>query len=52
MALRAARLQRQMGDIQKRLESVGKAEETDDLLRLKIELKRRIEALPRASQLS
>jgi DNA primase len=52
MALRAARLQRQMGDIQKRLESVGKAEETDDLLRLKIELKRRIEALPKASQLS
>ena len=52
MALRAARLQRQMGDIQKRLESAGKAEETDDLLRLKIELKRRIEALPRASQLS
>jgi DNA primase len=52
MALRAARLQRQMGDVQKRLESAGKVEETDDLLRLKIELKRRIEALPRASQLS
>jgi len=52
MALRAARLQRQMGDIQKRLQSAGKAEETDDLLRLKIELKRRIEALPKASPLS
>ncbi len=52
MALRAARLQRQMGDIQKRLESVGKAEDTDELLRLKVEIKRRIEALPKGSPLS
>jgi len=52
MALRASRLQRQMGDIQKRLQSAGEAEETNDLLRLKIELKRRIEALPKASPLS
>ncbi|TLZ69278.1 MAG: hypothetical protein E6K10_10920 [Methanobacteriota archaeon] len=52
MALRAARLQRQMGDIQKRLESEGKVEETDDLLRRKVELKRRIEALRQASSLS
>ncbi len=52
MALRAARLQRQMGDIQKRLESAGKAEETNDLLRLKVELKRQIEALRQASPLS
>ena len=52
LALRAARLQRQMGDVQKRLETAGKAEETDDLLRLKVELKRRIEALRQASSLS
>jgi DNA primase len=55
LALRAARLQRQMGDVQKRLESAGKTEETDetdDLLRLKVELKRRIEALRQASSLS
>lgn len=52
MALRAARLERQMGDIQKRLESGGKAAEVDDLLRRKVELKRRIEALRQASPLS
>ncbi len=52
MGLRAARLQRQMGDIQKRLESAGKTEETDHLLRLKVDIKRRIEALPKASPLS
>ncbi|MBI1950218.1 MAG: DNA primase [Acidobacteria bacterium] len=49
MALRAARLERQMGDIQKRLESGGKAADVDDLLRRKVELKRRIEALRQAS---
>jgi len=49
MGLRAARLQRQMGDIQKRLETVGQEEDTDHLLRLKVEIKRRIEALPKAS---
>ena len=52
MALRAARLERQMGDIQKRLESGGKAADVDDLLRRKVELKRRIEALRQASPLS
>jgi hypothetical protein len=52
MALRAARLERQMGDIQKRLETGGKAMEIDDLLRRKVELKRRIEALRQASPLS
>jgi DNA primase len=52
MALRAARLERQMGDIQKRLESGGKAAEVDDLLRRKVELKRRIEALRQASPMS
>ena len=41
-----------MGDIQKRLESAGKAEEKDDLSRLKLELCRRIEALRQASSLS
>ncbi len=49
MALRAARLERQMGDIQKRLETGGKAMEIDELLRRKVELKRRIEALRQAS---
>ncbi|OLD63052.1 MAG: DNA primase, partial [Acidobacteria bacterium 13_1_40CM_2_68_5] len=52
MALRAARLERQMGDIQKRLETGGKAMEIDELLRRKVELKRRIEALRQASPLS
>ena len=45
LALRAARLQRQMGEIQKRLETAGNAAEVDDLLRRKVTLKRRIEAL-------
>jgi hypothetical protein len=49
VALRATRLEREMGDIQKRLESGGAAEEVDELLRRKTTLKRRIEALPRAS---
>jgi DNA primase len=49
MALRAARFQRQMGAIQKRLESGGDAAETDDLLRRKVTLKRKIEALRQAS---
>lgn len=44
-ALRAARLERQMTAIQKRLESGGSATETDDLLRRKVALKRQIEAL-------
>jgi DNA primase len=48
-ALRAERLQRQMGEIQKRLESGGGAAEVDDLLRRKVALKRRIEALRSAS---
>jgi DNA primase len=48
-ALRAARFQRQMSDIQKRLESGGGAADTDDLLRRKVALKRRIEALRDAS---
>ncbi len=49
MALRAARLQRQMGTIQKRLEAGGDSAETDDLLRRKVSLKRKIEALRQAS---
>src|SRR5574341_1206381 len=52
MALRAARFERQMGDVQKRLESVDKAGETDELLRKKVELKRRIEALRQPSPTS
>ncbi len=49
VALRAARLEREMGDIQKRLESGSTAGEVDELLRRKTTLKRKIEALPRAS---
>jgi DNA primase len=48
MGLRAARLQRQMGEIQKRLQTASAAE-VDDLLRRKVTLKRRIEALKDAS---
>jgi len=48
-ALRAGRLRREMTDIQKRLESgtetAGGAADTDSLLRRKVDLKRRIEAL-------
>jgi len=48
-ALRAGRLRREMTDIQKRLESgiqtAGGAADTDTLLRRKVDLKRRIEAL-------
>jgi hypothetical protein len=47
--LRAERLQRQMGEIQKRLEGGGQAAEIDDLLRRKVTLKRQIEALRGAS---
>ncbi len=47
--LRAERLLRQMGEIQKRLESGGQTGEIDDLLRRKVDLKRRIEALRGAS---
>ena len=49
MALRAARFQRQMGTIQKRLEAGENVAETDDLLRRKVSLKRKIEALRQAS---
>jgi DNA primase len=52
MALRAARFERLMGDIQKRLESGGEAAEVDDLLRRKVDLKRKMEALRAAPQLS
>jgi hypothetical protein len=44
-ALRAGRLRREMTDIQKRLETGGGAADIDTLLRRKVELKRRIEAL-------
>jgi len=44
-ALRATRFQRQMGEIQKRLEAGGGPAETDELLRRKVHLKRKIEAL-------
>jgi DNA primase len=44
-ALRAQRLQRQMGEIQKRLETGGDAAEIDELLRRKVALKKEIEAL-------
>jgi len=47
--LRASRLQRQMGEIQKRLEGGGEAALIDELLRRKVMLKRRIEALRDAS---
>jgi DNA primase len=47
--LRADRLERQMGEIQKRLQSGGAGTEVDDLLRRKVTLKRRIEALRSAS---
>jgi DNA primase len=43
-SMRAARIARQMSDIQKRLESCGTAEQ-DDLLRRKLVLKTQIEAL-------
>jgi len=49
LGLRAERLQRQMGEIQKRLEGGGQAAEIDDLLRRKVILKRRMEALKDAS---
>ncbi|MFQ5876713.1 MAG: DNA primase [Acidobacteriota bacterium] len=49
LALRAARFRRQMGEIQKRLESTDGAAETDELLRRKVALKRSIEALGDAS---
>ncbi len=45
LALRASRLQRQMGDIQRRLESEKDATEVDQLLRRKVQLKRSIESL-------
>ena len=45
LALRAARFQRQMGQIQKELESKGSTANIDELLRRKVELKRNIEAL-------
>ncbi len=45
MALRAAGLQRQMGDIQRRLESEHDAGEIDQLLRRKVQLKRSMETL-------
>jgi hypothetical protein len=44
-ALRAQQLQRQMGEIQKRLESGSDAADTDELLRRKVALKKEIEAL-------
>lgn len=47
--LRAEKLQRQMGEIQKWLEGSGGAVDVDDLLRQKVTLKRRIEALRDAS---
>jgi DNA primase len=43
--LRAERLLKQMGEIQKRLEGGGQAADIDDLLRRKVTLKRQIEAL-------
>jgi len=52
LGLRESRLKRQLGDIQKRLETAGMSEEKDDLSRLKLELSRRIEALPKASSLT
>ncbi|MCZ6696326.1 MAG: hypothetical protein O7A63_07280, partial [Acidobacteria bacterium] len=45
MALRTSRLQRQMGEIQRRLESEKDATEVDQLLRRKVQLKRSIETL-------
>jgi hypothetical protein len=49
MELRARRFQAQMSDIQKRLEAEKDAAETDELLRRKVLLKKRIEALRQAS---
>ena len=48
-ALRATRFQEQMSEIQKQLESGNAAAEIDDLLRRKLTLKKRIEALRQAS---
>jgi DNA primase len=47
--LRARRFQAQMSDIQKRLEAEKGAAEIDELLRRKVSLKKRIEALRQAS---
>ena len=49
MGLRAKRFRRQMSDIQKRLEAEKGAAEIDELLRRKVSLKKRIEALSQAS---
>jgi DNA primase len=49
MELRARRFQRQMGDIQRRLEAERGAAEIDELLRRKVTLKKQIEALRQAS---
>jgi DNA primase len=48
-ALRASGFERQMREIQKRLESDGGVAEIDELLRRKVMLKKRIEALRQAS---
>jgi DNA primase len=48
-ALRATRFQLQMSEIQKQLESGNATAEIDDLLRRKLTLKKRIEALRQAS---
>jgi DNA primase len=48
-ALRASGFERQMREIQKRLESDGEVAEIDELLRRKVMLKKRIEALRQAS---
>ena len=47
--LRARRFQAQMSEIQKRLEAEKDVAETDELLRRKVQLKKRIEALRQAS---
>ncbi len=52
LSLRVTRFEKQMGVIQKRLESAGAGDAIDDLLRLKVQLKRQIEALRRASPVS
>jgi DNA primase len=49
MGLRARRFRQQMSDIQKRLEAEKGAAEIDELLRRKVSLKKRIEALSEAS---
>ena len=49
MGLRARRFRQQMNDIQKRLEAEEGAAEIDELLRRKVSLKKRIEALSQAS---